>query len=188
MTNRDVIMQIAVELFSQKGFENVGIQEICELSKVSKPTLYYYFGSKNGLLGEIIADYSRELFKDVLTAVHYTGDLPLTVNRIVRAHFKYARRNRYFYRMLLYMVFAPPESNYFKMSNQTLEKEYAILEQLFIKASEDHGNMKNKEKELSATILGLINTYIGMWLNGYRELDEELVFSASHQFMHGIFS
>ncbi len=181
-------MQTAVRMFSRKGFENVGIQEICDLSKVSKPTLYYYFGSKNGLLKEIIASHSRELFKAILTAVNYTGDLPLTINRVVRAHFQFAKQNRYFYRMLLYMVFAPPESNYFKMTAGTLEKEYAILEQLFTKASGDHGNMKNKEKELSATILGLINTYIGLWLNGYRELDEELVFSASHQFMHGIYS
>ena len=34
----------------------------------------------------------------------------------------------------------------------------------------------------------MINTYIGLWLNGYADLDDRLVNAAVHQFMHGILS
>ena len=34
----------------------------------------------------------------------------------------------------------------------------------------------------------MINTYIGLFLNGYSALDDALVYQAVHQFMHGILS
>jgi TetR/AcrR family transcriptional regulator len=34
----------------------------------------------------------------------------------------------------------------------------------------------------------MINTYIGLWLNGYAGLDDTLVYQAVHQFQHGIYS
>ena len=63
-----------------------------------------------------------------------------------------------------------------------------IIEELFLKATEDHGNMRDREAVYSATFLGLINTYIGLYLNGYIEFNEHLIYRIVHQFMHGIFS
>jgi TetR/AcrR family transcriptional regulator len=34
----------------------------------------------------------------------------------------------------------------------------------------------------------MINTYVALALNGYTELDAQLVYKAVHQFMHGIFA
>jgi hypothetical protein len=36
--------------------------------------------------------------------------------------------------------------------------------------------------------LGMVNTYIGLFLNGYIQLNRDLTYKAVHQFMHGIFS
>ena len=41
---------------------------------------------------------------------------------------------------------------------------------------------------MPATFMGMINTYIGLALNGYILLDQKLINQALHQFMHGIFS
>ncbi len=188
MDNRELIMKESLAAFASKGFENIGVQEICESAGITKPTLYHYFGSKNGLLQEIMATYSVKLMKMATEATAYAGDLPLTVNRTVRAYFRFAREHRDFYRMLLSLYFAPPESDFARLSIEHMEKQYYLMENLFLKASDDHGNMKNRQVRLAVTFLGMINNYIGMWINGYCELNEELVFSASHQFMHGIYS
>ena len=63
-----------------------------------------------------------------------------------------------------------------------------MLERLFAAAAADHGNMRGREKAYAATFLGTINTYIGLALNGYADLDDTLVRRAVHQFMHGILS
>lgn len=44
------IIEIARELFSKKGFENVTINEICKEVAISKHTFYYYFDSKEEIL------------------------------------------------------------------------------------------------------------------------------------------
>jgi len=188
MDNRELIMKESLAAFALRGFENIGVQEICEKSGITKPTLYHYFGSKNGLLQEIMATYSNKLIKIVADAVQYDGDLPLTINRTVRVYFKFARENKDFYRILLSLYFAPPESNFRKLSIDYMKKQYDLMECLFSEAASNHGNMKNRQVRLAITFLGMINNYIGMWINNYCELDEELVFSASHQFMHGIYS
>ena len=46
MENKERILECALELFYAKGYDAVGVQEIAERSGITKPTLYYYFGSK----------------------------------------------------------------------------------------------------------------------------------------------
>lgn len=48
------IFQIAAHLFAQKGFSGVSMREISELSGVTKPTIYYHFGSKEQIYKELI--------------------------------------------------------------------------------------------------------------------------------------
>jgi hypothetical protein len=48
--------------------------------------------------------------------------------------------------------------------------------------------MKGRQRAYAASFLGMLNTYVMLALNGYTELDDNLVYSTVHQFMHGIFS
>jgi len=57
-STREQILELATRLFSSKGYEAVGIQEIVNEAGITKPTLYYYFGSKKGLLQNIISQKS----------------------------------------------------------------------------------------------------------------------------------
>ena len=54
MDNKEKILQCALELFYARGYDAVGVQEIAETAGVTKPTLYYYFGSKKGLLETLL--------------------------------------------------------------------------------------------------------------------------------------
>lgn len=46
---KEHIFKIAAQLFAEKGFNGVSMRELSEHSGVSKPTIYYYFGSKEGI-------------------------------------------------------------------------------------------------------------------------------------------
>ena len=40
------ILAASLALFSAKGYEGTSVKEIVSAARVTKPTLYYYFGSK----------------------------------------------------------------------------------------------------------------------------------------------
>jgi TetR/AcrR family transcriptional regulator len=188
MDNRSNILLHALDLFAAKGYEAVGVQEIVEAAGITKPTLYHYFGSKFGLLNTVFSEHFATLYDSVEKAAAYQGDLPLTLYRTAAAYFHYANENKPFYRMLLAAWFAPPDSEPFIAMSSLIGRQQQHLERLFIQAANDHGNMRGRHRAYAATFLGMINTYIGLALNGYIQLDDELTFKAVHQFMHGIFS
>jgi AcrR family transcriptional regulator len=51
---REYILSVASRLFSERGFANVSIRDICEDAGVTPPTIYYYFGNKDQLFQAVI--------------------------------------------------------------------------------------------------------------------------------------
>ena len=51
---RKNIQDIATKLFVEKGFENTSTRDIAKAAGISKPTLYYYFDSKEDILFKIL--------------------------------------------------------------------------------------------------------------------------------------
>jgi AcrR family transcriptional regulator len=188
MHNRDAILARALELWGERGYDAVGVQEIVEAAGITKPTLYHYFGSKRGLLDALIEERSGGLHDALVPAAGYDGDIVKTLESIVRGYFAFARDNPEFYRLLLAFSFAPPNSDERLAVGSRNAAQYAALERLFEAAARQHGNMRGRHKAYAATFLGMINTYIGLAVNGHASLDDELVYRATHQFMHGIFS
>ena len=188
MDNRTTILSKALELWSERGYEAVGVQEIVELAGITKPTLYHYFGSKRGLLEALIDERSAALRDALAVAAEYHGDLVRTLESVTRAYFNFARNEGPFYRMQLGFWFAPPQSDEHAAVLARNLGQHAALERLFEAAAGDHGNMRGRHRAYAATFLGMINTYIGLWLNGYATLDDQLVYQAVKQFQHGIYS
>ena len=188
MNNRQTILTCALELFASNGYDDTGIQEIVDAAGITKPTLYYYFGSKRGLLDCLLEEHFKQLNAAIKTASVYHADLTATLDRVAEAYFRFARENQKWYRMQLSMWFAPEGSESYQAVAILNVEHYQILENLFLQAAHDHGNMKDRQRAYAATLLGMLNTYIGMAFNGYVELNDSLRRQAVHQFMHGIFS
>jgi AcrR family transcriptional regulator len=186
--NRSRILVCALQLFASRGYDAVGVQEIVDAAGITKPTLYHYFGSKRGLLETLLTENLAELLVSLERAADYQGDVTRTLNEIMAVYFEYARGHRLFYRMQLAMWFAPPGSDAFQAVAQWNDRQQQLVEGVFARASDDHGNMRGRQRAYAATFLGLINTYVGLALNEYVALDDNLARRAVHQFMHGIFS
>jgi len=185
MDNRSRILECALELFSARGYDAVGIQEIVDAAGVTKPTLYHYFINKRGLLDALLVREFEGFEIDLNKAAAYQGDLPLTLQKIVQAYFKFGREHPAFYRMRLTMVFAPPQSEPNQAVSRYTLAQFQVLELLFTQAL---SHMRRRARMYATTFIGMIDTYIGLHLNGYVELNDDLVYQAVHQFMHGIYS
>ena len=63
-----LILGVAGQVFADDGFEHASMDRIAELAGVSKPMLYAYFGSKEGLYVAYIERNGRELVRRLVSA------------------------------------------------------------------------------------------------------------------------
>ena len=188
MDNRSALLECALNLFAARGYDAVGVQEICEAVGITKPTLYHYFGSKRGLLEAVLTSSFNRLKEELQEVVIYKGDLPLTLHQVAMAYFSFARNHSVFYRLQLGLWFAPLESEAFQCVSDLNRFQFEMIEKIFLDAVPQHGNMRGRHQAYALTFLGMLNTYIGLGLNGLADLDEALARQAVRQFQYGIYS
>ena len=186
--NKNKILKIALELFSKKGYDAVGVQLLCEKTGITKPTLYYYFSNKEGVLKELLKVNYEKLNNLLELNSHYIPhpkqyehDVILTLTNVAQTYLEFAKNNEKFYKMVLNATFAPDGGTLSKPAIEYNQVQYQILEKMFKSMSRIHGNMKGAEKRLAWTFIGLINTYIAL-------KTDESINDFIKQFMHGIFS
>ncbi|MBX9394793.1 TetR family transcriptional regulator [Streptomyces sp. TRM72054] len=75
-----VVSDLAIGLFLEKGFDAVSVAEIAAAAEISKPTLFRYFPAKEDLVLHRIADHEGEAARVVAAA----GEAPLVA---LRRHF-----------------------------------------------------------------------------------------------------
>jgi len=84
------MLQVAEQVFADRGYQAASMEEIAERVGVSKPMLYAYFGSKDGLLLACIRRSRAEL-REVTTAAIVQGGGPREVlHRGLVAHFRFS--------------------------------------------------------------------------------------------------
>lgn len=70
-----LIIDHALKIFSQKGFDAASMDEIAEAAGVSKRTIYNHFQSKESLLQELVANFLKE--RDGRKPIEYSSHVPL---------------------------------------------------------------------------------------------------------------
>ncbi|MGV8049426.1 MAG: TetR/AcrR family transcriptional regulator [Anaerolineaceae bacterium] len=188
MNNRAIILETALQYFAAFGYETTAIQDICETSGITKPTLYYYFKSKQGLIQAILSENFQPFLTRLKDACEYHGDLTLNLENVMRVYFTFADENPTFYRLQFSMQYAPSKSESRQEVLSWTKRQQDLVQELFRNAERDHGNMQGRSEAYAVTLLGMINTYVLRALEHKQELTDELLYQARQQFMHGIFS
>ena len=106
---RQRILETAIGIFAEKGYAGASVREIVEQAGVSKPVLYYYFKSKEGLFLAIL-DMAENLQKDLLDEVlKSTGSVLDRLLVFYRQLYAGIEKNRNLYKMIHGLVFGPPQ-------------------------------------------------------------------------------
>jgi len=58
---RERIQRVALELFTERGYEATSLREIAERLDVTKAALYYHFKSKEDIVASLVEDYFSQL-------------------------------------------------------------------------------------------------------------------------------
>jgi TetR/AcrR family transcriptional regulator len=186
------LLATALRLFASEGYENVGTQKIVETAQVKKPTLYYHFGSKQGLLEAVLQDTYGPFLEGLQAKSVYNGDLTLILETLTAHYFAFAREHAAVYRWGLALGYAPAQSEACLTMLPFLTRQVQLLTQVFEAAAVQHGNLRGRSQSLSLSFLGMINAaitrafYEQIPLETY--LDTQQAFQSCKQFMHGIYA
>ena len=92
---REAQMVAAAErLFSERGYHGVSMDEIAAASGISKPMLYEYFGSKEGLLLACVERARGRLFEEIAAAVRAADDPHKALRAGIEAFIAFADEQR----------------------------------------------------------------------------------------------
>ena len=193
MDNRQLIMGKALELFCARGYDAVGVQEIAEQSGITKPTLYYYFGSKQGLMETILEENSHILEEMLEKAVEEPGDVPQVLYRVARAYFDFAGSHWQFYLFMLSQFYSGKKSEGFRTVYPLIQKYYQLVVRIFEDSADRLGNMGGRQEQFAVSFMGILDSH--MMMLG-REQDEEhglvmtdqRTYEIVRQFLYGIYS
>ena len=190
-------MTKALELFSAKGYEGVSVSELTEAAGITKPTLYYHFGSKEGVFEAVSRFYYSQLDKIILdnalynpSPKSYHEDVYLTLTKLTGAYFSFALANEPFFRIILANLSMPRSSTVFAIVKKYHFTQFDVIDKMFRNMAKAHGNLRGKSKTLTWSFIGTINSYIGLCFSGIsgQELNDKAVRELVHQFMHGIYA
>ena len=107
---RTRLLHAAVHVFDRKGYVGASVREIAEMAGVTKPTLYYHFGSKEGLLVAVLTEAQRDFTALVARALERRGSAGDRIIALCEDAFDLLANNVPVARVANAIYFGPPEA------------------------------------------------------------------------------
>ncbi len=106
-TSAQRILREVLALFSARGYDATSVREICEAAGIAKPTLYHFFGSKEGVYRALVEGALREVHGALVAELAGPGDSRQRLRRMARRYLAYAQERRDLARFLMALIHNP---------------------------------------------------------------------------------
>ena len=105
MTKRETIIESAIKLFSNKGFEGTSVRDIAADAGVNVAMINYYFGSKEKLFESVVeyrASFLRSVFSELVNnkELSLIEKIDLMIDRLIERKFSDAKFSHLLHREL----------------------------------------------------------------------------------------
>lgn len=145
--SRQTIMEVALELFSNKGYHATSISQIAKVAGISKGLIYNYFDSKEALLRAIMMDAFEE-GSELATNELNRKDAPHTRLKYIIEGFAFMIKNRTKHWKLLTALSFQDDANSIFLK-ELMPKKEVLIEQ-FVGLFEEMGFEQARQEALLA--------------------------------------
>ncbi len=157
MTKRELIMERALELFAENGFEATSVQQITERCGISKGAFYLYFKSKDELILSIIERFMSGFIADLEHTVTFSRNKGNLLYDFLLVTFTKFREQADFAKIFL-------KEQVFSFSEELIHTlkfyQSAFCRLLFSVIQKRYAHLKpDMQLELFFTMNGLIKSY-----------------------------
>jgi TetR/AcrR family transcriptional regulator len=154
---RQRLLETATELFAEKGYAGTSVREIVEKAGVSKPVLYYYFKSKDGLFYAVL-EWAVNIQQKILNEIFESKGTVL--DRFIifyRRVYEGVRQYQSLYVMIHGLIYGPPqgvpEYDFAKYQRQMLD----AVKRIYTEGALSGEIRKVDAEEVAFLVLGLID-------------------------------
>ena len=161
---RQRILRVALKIFADCGYAGASVQAIVGGARVTKPVLYYYFGSKAGLYQALIHWAHDERYRLMQEAAGRVKGVAEQLTEVLAALFEFIHENRALMRIAFATAFAaareiPKEIIYLPKGVRNFEFMHTL-----VRAGVATGELDGRiaTRELAMGIFGMMNIKV-MW-------------------------
>ena len=161
-SKKSVILNGAIKIFAERGYKNTSVKLLCDSLKINKPTLYYYFDSKESLLREAIEEVLHNMAGYVKEAVEDKEDMETALKAILDSHLKFVRENPHKLKFIYTIAFSPekeiPFYDVFQLHRQTIK---GFLREIIERAATE-GRIRDNlgTQEILLAFAGLLHMFM----------------------------
>src|SRR5262245_45280680 len=168
------LLDAAVRLFAHKGYPATSTREIVEAAGVTKPMLYYYFQSKEGLLAAALTHFI-DPFHERLRQVLASSREPYSeLVELVWAHLDFCQEHKPLARLFYALYFGPDDQKGLVDLSQYTDEGHEILMQSVARAIDARLARPDCQEELGTALHGMLNIWVMASLNDDVELNRAL--------------
>lgn len=102
------LLESALKLFAEKGYEGTSIREIIEGAGVTRPVLYYYFENKEDLFSRLVESQFAQLAAKIEEVKRQPISCVERLKGIIQIEFELAETNPDALGLILQVFFSPP--------------------------------------------------------------------------------
>jgi AcrR family transcriptional regulator len=170
------IARVAARFFAARGYDATSVREIVEAAGVTKPTLYYHFGSKEGLAQALLFRPMRELSARLRELLDRNDAPRPTLEAMIEAKFAFCREDPDRARLVYALFFCPLGSSLASELSRSADE----MDQLWIEATRrcvDHSLIGDDPRFASAfpaAIRGLVVVHTADFLYRGASLEPDL--------------
>ncbi len=168
------LLEEAVRLFAVKGYPATSTREIVEAAGVTKPMLYYYFQSKEGLLSAAIRHFMDLFHARLRQVVAQRAEARELLVEIVWAYLDFCQQQKPLARLFYSLFFGPDDQKNLVDLTQYTSVGRELVMQGVRRAIEGGLVRRDCDEEFAMALHGMINIWIMASLQGEAELSYPL--------------
>jgi AcrR family transcriptional regulator len=179
------IARSAAKLFAQRGYDATSVREIVEAAGVAKPTLYYYFRSKEGLAQALLTVPLSGLVATLRNLVTSESDPSRCMERVLEAHYTFCRDDPDRARFIYSLLFGPTGSEVAGELEPFKAELFGWTEAAVRRLAEVGLISRERVDACCAAFRGLIVISTLDFLFGDRPLGQDLAHRQLHEILYG---
>jgi AcrR family transcriptional regulator len=179
------IARSAAKLFAERGYDATSVREIVEAAGVAKPTLYYYFRSKEGLAQALLTVPLAGLVTTLRQQVTTEADPIRCMQRVLGAHYDFCRDDPDRARFIYGLLFGPMRSEV-AGELEPFKADLASWTEAAVRRLAEAGLIsRDRLDACCAAFRGLIVISTLDYLFGDKPLGQDLAIRQVHDVLHG---
>ncbi len=166
------ILQVAKELFTQRGFSNVAIRDICRAAEVTPPTVYYYFKNKEALFDAVVREAitMTEFIERLKDECRKAKGADSQIRAFGRTYLSYFPKD-----LINVGLYVRRSTELDSIGRKTLSAELARIQVILIdliRKGIKSGEFRNTDPRMAAEcLLGMMNRFIFQRIHFHRNYD-----------------